>query len=792
MNAIIGLARRAKKNPSQFLIAVTGFTLAWLCVVGLGIHLYHEFTYDQFHQNAERIFRITHNEKAGEIPGTRHLATVGPPMGPALKEQFPGVEEYVRFRTSADWLVRVNNTQHYEQRVSYVDPSVFKVFSFPFLDGDPESALSLPENVVLTARTAKKYFNETQVVGRMLEMNGKQYRITGVLADIPSNSHIRFDFLLPFQSFTVPFGYPVTLESWGWISFHTYVLLKRGHTAAELERQLPQLVNQHWTPERAKKFKIQLQPLTNIYFGDVHHEDIVAGNGTYAMVLALAALAIFVVAAFNYTNIFFVSGLRRTREAAVKKILGARRSIMYLSFQVESTILIVFSLAIALASFPFLQQFFPWQTDATTLTSSEAVVLAFVLLLIAFVTGWLSAVFPAKALGSATLQQLLKGSFKSVGAGSWMRKAGVLTQIAVSTGLLCCVAVVSSQMDFLEHKDLGYRKSELLAVHVPGEHLNTSFESFKTTLLSNPFIANVSVSGGRLDGDNGNVPIFTETTGDTGLPMAIDAVGFEYFRTIGVPLLVGREFTRDKAADTLQGVIVNISAVKEFGWTPQEAIGKKIRVSDIVINGEIIGVVPDYNFGSLHHAVMPLVLSYPRTRLEDVFIRFDPRHLQEIVPAITRAWTTVFPALPLDYSFLDEHLMSLYKSEQTFSSIIQFFAIVAVIIACLGAFAVVSQDVLYRTKEIGVRKVLGASDFSLISMLLRSMVIITILANLIAWPVADVLMNTWLNEFSYHIAVDWYIYPVAGACVLLVSILSVMLLAVRASKMKCVESLKTE
>lgn len=792
MSFLRSTLRHFSRNKAQLTIALSGLLLGWSCFISIGIYLNKEFTYDQFHEKKDRIYRVTHNEKAGEIPSSRHLATVGPPMGPALKETYPQVEDYVRFRYSPDWIVRYEDKHNYENSVWYVDPSIFNVFSFTLAEGNPANALDLPNNVVITQQIARKYFGNDNALGKTLTMNQAEWKVTGVLNPIPANSHISFDFLLPFQSFRVPYGFPVSLESWGWISFHTYVLLKEGQDPISVQDQLPELVKQHWEGDRAKKFRLELQPLSEIYLGDVRHDQMASGNITYLSALGVAGILILLVASFNFANLFTAIGISRAREVGVRKLLGAAKNNLSLNLTLEAISIVALSLIVSVLALPTWLGFLPWATSLSFFTFTEILTGCLMLLLLAFIIGALAGLYPSRLLTQYDFQKLLKGSFKVGKTGLALRRGMLLAQFIVSIALLSSVFIISSQMEYLRTKDLGYVKNELLLLHVPGEELVSQFERLRNKLTEIPYITAVSVGGGRMDGDNGNVPIYTETTPETGESMSIDAVKFDFFKTIGIQLVAGREFTLNQPADTLNGVIINTSAAKALGWAPEEALGKKIRIGEIVMNGEVIGVVPDFNFGSLHMAIQPLVISFPHTRLQDVYVRFSGGDLPELVSSIEGAWKSTVPHLPFDYTFLNNHLESLYQNDQSFSLMFRFFAIMAICIACLGLYGLISQDVLYRVKEIGIRKVLGANTLGITGLLLRQFIILITLANLVAWPLSYYFMNRWLHEFSYHTSISLLIFPIAAVLVLLISLITVSYLSIKAAMANPVKSLRVE
>ena len=791
---LIASWRSIQRNVSSSLINFFGLIFGFTSLLVIVSYIDHELTYDQHHERADRIYRVTHNEKAGEIPGIRHVATVGPPVGPALKQTFTQVEDAVRFRYSPDRIMRVNDNQHYESRVFYADPSVFNIFTFPFLKGDPRTSLSLPNNVVITAEMATKYFGDEDPIGKTIVMdNTTNLIVSGVLASLPSNTHLKFDFLLPFESFRVPFGYPVNLSSWGWISFHTYVLLKPGASSAELENQLVSLVKNNWPEERAKKFKIQLQALDDIYLGDVLHEDVASGNRTYIFVLAVAGCFILLIAGFNFANLYTVVSITRAKEMGIRTVMGARKNFIARYLCIEAIVVSICSVLIALAILPVVVGYLNDLGFSIDHYSFFANKLSWLTIGIAVVTGLLAALYPASMLSSFQFSQLLKGSFRTSPRGTTVRKGLVFVQFCITITLIACVLIIRSQMNFIGKKDLGYAKDELLVLRMPGEDLMNRFGTIKAHLMQNKHVVGVSLSGGRMDGDSGNVPIYIEGNLDEGIPMAIGSATFDFFKTIDTPLIAGREISEQLPADTLRGVLINEAAVKTFGWTNEQALGKKIRVGDIVLDGEIIGIIPDFNFGLLRSSVAPLVMYYPRTRVQDIFVRFQAgTDVNVLLTSLEQDWKIVAGEFPFDFTFLGEYLNSLYTSEKFFFLLFKMFAVVAMLISSLGLFALVNQDVLFRVKEIGIRKTLGATVADILLMIINPFVLLIIAAGVVSIPFSWWGMKTWLSEFSYHVSIEWTIFLWAIIVSLFIALLTVSYNALKAGLANPAKSLRSE
>ena len=793
-NLLISSWRSLHKNATSSLINFFGLLFGFTCILVIGIYIRHELSYDRYHKNAERIFRVTHNERAGEIPGIRHLATVGPPVGPALKETFSQVEDAVRFRYSPDRIMRVNDRQYYESRVFYVDPSVFHVFSFPLLEGNEKTALSLPNNVVITQEMATKYFGDESPIGQTIVMdNATNLTVSGVLASLPTNTHLKFDFLIPFEAFQVPYGFPVNLNSWGWISFHTYVLLKPGEDATILEKQLVNLVNKNWPQERAKTFKMELQPLTDIYLGDVEDERIASGNQVYIVVLFITGCFIMIVAGFNFANLYTVTSLTRAKEMGIRNVMGSGKTFIARYLFTESIAITTIAALVAIGALTVPLSYLKSIGFEYTMNSIQRNELFWITIGLAILTGGLAAISPVVMLSGVDQRQLIKGTFRTSSLGILVRRSLLLIEFCITIGLISSIMIINNQMDFIGRKDLGYAKDELILLRMPGANLAQRFGSIKAKLLQNPHVTQVSLGGGRMDGQEGNVPIYAEGHQDEGIPMAIKDSAFDFLKTIGGRLIAGREISEQLPADTLQGVLINESAAKTFGWTPEEALGKKIKVGEIVLDGKIIGVTSDFNFEQLRSSIQPLVMYYPRTHIQDIYVRFQPgTHLQNLVTSLQGDWRTVAPEFPFDFTFLGEYLNSLYKAEKFFFLLFKLFTVVAICISCLGLFALVSQDVLFRIKEIGIRKTLGASVGNILSLIVTPFVGLIVLAGLIATPLSWWGMKRWLDEFSYHTDITWNVFPLALLGTICLAIITVSYKAIKAGLKNPINSLKSE
>jgi putative ABC transport system permease protein len=786
------IIRQFKTAKIQVFVATCGLLLGWSCFISICLFLYHETSFDEFHQKYKQIYRINYNEQIAEIPGHRHMGTVGPTVGPAMKNDFPEVENFVRFRYSPDWIVRFQSFRFYENAVWYADSSVFSVFDFPLLKGNASTALSLPNNVVITKEMAKKYFGNEEAMGKILTMNNEEYKVTGVFSDIPTNSHLHFDFLLPFQSFKVPYGYPTNLQDWGWISFYNYVLLKPGAHVNALQEKLNLLAKHHFSSRATSRFRFELQPLNEIYFGDAKDENIPGGNIIYMLILSLSALMILLTAAFNFTNLFSAMSMIRAKEIGIRKMLGAARKSLAWNINRTAILIVLSTLVLSILILPLWSKSVPWTVSFAHIRLSAAFTGFLILIGTGIVIGLFAGLYPSLFLSGYDFQQLLQGSFKVSRKGVILRKSMLTGQFIISISLLCSVLIISGQMNYLKKMDIGFARDELMLIHIPGTEVAKNFDALRVRLSKNPVVTSVSLGGGRLNGSNGDVPIYTQKSFPIGEPMNIMSVSFDFFKTAGIPVILGKEFTREHDYDTLRGVILNESAARRLGFTPGSAIGMQITIGDILLHGEVMGVVKDFNYSSLHDPVTPLVLYYPKSHIEDIFLRFHGVDHTRIVASIARDWNAMMPSLPFDYQFMNDNLSGLYKSDEVFEKMFRFFSVMAILIACLGFIGLLSQDIIYRMKEIAIRKLLGAQIPGISVLLLKKYLWLLAMANLVAWPVSYYCMHQWLNEFPYRETIRWFLFPLSGFVFLILAVLSVVFLTRKAATANPVSSLRAK
>lgn len=770
------------------LINIGGLAAGLACSLLIFLFARQELSYDSFHTRADHLYRLIYDETEKRPQEGRLLATTSPPMGPALVQSFPEIERMVRLRFSDGDVLGHGERQFHENGLVYADSTFLQLFSFSLAYGDPATALAAPRSVVLTPAMARKYFDDANPVGQMLDLNGEfQLQVTGVLQEAPVLTHLDFDFLVSFSTFRVPTGYPVTLESWGWISFHTYLLLRQGTDAAVLARKLPGFIERHF-PERAGRFDLRLQPITDIYLGAPDHPDVLGGNATLPYGLLLVGALILTLASVNYVNLATARALTRAREVGLRKVVGATRRSLMVQFIGESVLLTLISFAVALALIEL-----GWNLISDVLAvrliagTSVYVALLPAGVLLSLLIGVVAGSYPAFIAANFRPVRVLKGEIPGGGRQSRMRQVLVAGQFCITTALILATLVVARQMEFIRHKNLGFEREQVVVLHMLRDGSSSSYSLLRQRLLQQAQVVNVSASGGLLDGNNGSVPFFPDGA-EQGIPVNIYGVRHHFFELLGIDVIEGRVFDEAYPADQTEAVVINKRLAAMLDW--QQPVGRQVRVSNLV-DGHIIGVVDDFHFASLHHEVGPLAV-FVTDLVENVYVKVRPGTVPATLAALEAAWQEAVPGQPFHFTFLDEHIARLYARDVQFSRLILAFSLIAIVIACLGLYGLVAYSVRQRTREIGIRKILGATVPGIALELLRHLLLLLGMAAVLAWPVAYLALQRWLAGFAYHIEFAWWMFVLAGGLALAIAVFTASTQALRAALANPVDALRQE
>ena len=785
--------RNLWKNRMFSTLTIAGMGVGIAAVGLMVLYVWHELSYDKFHTNADRVFRVVHYAQwAG---GNLKLAPTSAPYADALKNEYPEIEKTARLYPEGGGVITYHDKKIEANDIMFADKSVFDVFTFPFLYGDPASALAQPEHIVLTKTLAEKLFGDaSKAVGQPVEFsNNFVNTVSGVIADVPLNSHIQFSALR-----SMPTNYTN-----GWQSFelYTYVLLNKGSDYKALEAKLPSFYPKYLKKEMGElTYRMELQPLTSIHLhSHLDYEIGANGNSQTVYIFALVAGLILLIAGINYVNLFTVRSIGRLREVGVRKAIGSRRTQLVEQLLTESMLMAfmasVVGLVLAKIALPLFNEladkpliltlYGPWITGA--------VVLLFALLL-----GAGSGLYPALFLSGFRTVVALKGKTDSQVGGIGFRKALVVFQFVAAVALISCSWVIYRQMGYMLHKDMGFNKDQVLTFHLESEGPRKQIQALKEELRKSPLIEAVSAASNPIGNNNiGTNGMFFEQNGVMAATTQVVqkfSVDSDYLNTLQIKLLQGRNFSESSPADAMGAVLVNEALVKKMGW--QTPVGKRVKYflgKDETAEARVVGVVRDFHTYSLQHKIEPLVLQMPAPSDKDnLYVRIRPGQTEEALAYIKKAYQQFDPAASVTFHFLDENFSRQYKTEQKQGQLLLTFTILAVLIACLGLFGLAALAAEARTKEIGVRKVLGASVASVVMLLSKDFVQLVLIAIVIASPIAWYAMGQWLQSFAYKIDLDWWVFALAGLLAVGISVLTISFQSVKAALMNPVKSLRSE
>ena len=792
--------RSLVKNKTYSLLNIIGLSVGLTCFALIALWVNHELSYDKFNHNYDRIFRLTGTAKTET--GISESAVSSAPMAKALKDDYPEIENTVRFEMHEE-IVTHKGQQILQPGILLTDPSFFNIFSYHLTRGDVTTALNEPFSIILTKSTAKKYFGDNDPIGQTLLINlhdstgfGANYKITGIMPDPPQNAHFTFNILGSFKTVEVSNPDVLTVDGWGDASFYTYLLLKKGVDHKAFSNKISQFYGKYigdlfeiWR----NIYSYKLQPLSDIHLrSNLQYEIAATGNAKQVYIFSTIAIFILLLAAINYTNLATARSVNRAKEVGVKKVVGAGKRQLLMQYLFESVFTAILALALSLVLAVLLQPFFYRLTGKDLSLLSFPILLVFLIAVTIFL-GLISGIYPAIILSGFKPIGILKGSFKSSSRGIVLRKTLVVSQFVITIILVTGIIVINSQMSYIKHKDLGYDKDGLIFLRVHGNtDVINGYNAFKNDVLSNPLVSGAAVSNTLLGslGSGGS-----ETVDINGNPLQVNTsrlrVDADYLKVHGIKLIAGQNFGIHAATDSIRQIILNENAIKSFGWKDAEtAIGKPFKMGDQT--GKVIGVVKDFHFSTLQHLISPLVIFPSQDRFSRITLKADVSNLSQTRAWLDKVWKRNFPSALLDYSFSENVFEEQYREEEKFSTIFLYFSILSLVIACLGLYGLISYTTTQKTKEIGIRKVLGATANGIVTMLSGSFLKLVSFACVIAIPVAWYIMNRWLEDFAYRTHISWWMFTVAGLLVLLVALITVSFEAIKAAIANPVKSLRTE
>lgn len=795
--------RNLLKHKGYSTINIFGLTLGMACCVLIMLYVQDELSYDRYHANAERIYRVSRQWTNQDGRISLHLGHIAPPFGPLLKSDFPAsVLEVTRFLRPGTPLVSYGDHHFQESRFFFADSTVFSIFSWELISGDPMTALAEPNSVIISESTSKKYFGGEDAVGKVLRYNQQEdLKVTGVMRDIPENSHFQADFLCSFISFENAVGAQNLERNWGSNNFATYILTPETFDPAAFMAQLPAFIDKHMGPapngnRPSTGTQLNLWPLSSIHLTS-HLDSEVEPNSdvTYIYVYSAVALFVLLIACFNFMNLSTAHASRRAKEVGIRKVLGAYRLLLIRQFLGESILISFIALMVALGGVHLL---LPWfnafvaKSLALNYAGNWPGLLA--LASIAVIVGMAAGVYPAFFLSAFQPASVLKGETARGRAGLKFRSILVVTQFAISIALIVSMGIVYDQLEFMRKKNLGFDKE--MIVYLPANsRIREQFAGLRDQLLSQPGITDVTISsrvpsGRLLDSQGGTAEVGGDMRQITSRIADIH-VDHNFMKAYRVPFAAGRDFDINLASDSTEAFILNEVSIAAIGWSSaEESIGKRFQYGGRT--GKIIGVVRDFHFESLHQKIAPIVFLINPGRFNAVSVRIAAGQAENVLDILKDRWQLLRPSYPFIPQFVDEQFNRQYESEERLGLVFGIFSGLAVVIACLGLLGLASFVAERRTKEIGVRKVLGASIANIVFQLTKQFTLLVLVANLVAWPLAYFVMTSWLDGFAYRTNIGLFTFLFAGALAILVAFLTISYQAIRAAMANPVKSLRYE
>ena len=775
--------RNLLNNRVYSLINIGGLAIGIATSVLILLWVGDELSYDRYHTHADRLYRTI-------VQGQIADQAVALPNNPApfagfAKSKVPEVESVTRFNLIDKALFTFNNQPFQESDGAYTDPATLTMFSFTFLEGNPATALDDPKSVVLSQTLARKYFGDEPAVGQTIRFDNQQdLAVSAVYEDMPENSHLQLTYLLPFELFVQNNG--IGEDNWSDFNYYTYMMLLQGQASAEAVGDKIASLLQELFEDDPFLTGIYLQPITDIHLYSDYDMDI-SGNGDIQYVYIFSAIALFIlaIACINFMNLATARSLKRSKEIGLRKTIGAIKSQLIGQFLGEA---ILYALIAAVVAAVLITLVLPIYNDLSQKNINfdllDPRVIGF-LLLIALVTGVASGIYPALFLSSFDPAKVLKGAHQVGRGGGWARQGLVVLQFTLSIVLIVGTLVIDDQLMFIRNKKLGYDKDHTLVVPMSGE-IKQNYDAFKAQLLQQPSILHVTSANQDL------INVSSSTNGanwpgapEDGLLFNQLSVDQDFIHTFGIRMAEGRAFSPEHSTDST-AFILNQAAVKLIGV--DSPVGMAFSLHGV--EGQVIGVAEDFNFQSLRQAIAPMVLFVSPNWRNSLYIKVDPRNLSDAIAATETTWKQMNSAYPFEYHFLNESFDELYRAELRTGELFNYFAFVAIFISCLGLFGLSAYTAELRTKEIGIRKVMGASVSSILALFTKDFIFLVLIALVIAVPVSYYLMYTWLGGFVYRTEIGVMVFLIAAVFSLLVTILTVGYQSVRAARANPVDSLR--
>jgi putative ABC transport system permease protein len=795
--------RNLFRNKLYTFINICGLAIGLAACLMIYLWVQDELSFDRFHTNAKRIYRVERKFDFRDLHG--QAPNTSGPFGPALVADYPEIENFVRIDMD-EYSIRDHKNLFHRQDLAIADNSLFEVFDFRLAEGDPKTALSQPKSLVLTREQAVRYFGDEDVLGKSLsiDFNGEltDFRVTGLLEKVPHNSHIHFDILISISTYS-----DESLTPWFNNFLYTYVLLKEGTSPEDVENKLSGFLAKYMAAEFAgfvgpevdinDVFQMKMNPLLSIHLTPAEQFEIAPqGSLTSVYIFSMIAILILVIASINFMNLSTARANKRAKEVGIRKTIGAYKHQLWRQFLSESVLLAFIALILAILLIKLFIPVFnslsnkPLHTGLLFLSPNWLMLLSLTL-----VTGLLAGLYPAFYITAFEPAKVLKGTALSGKGKSVFRRSMATLQFVISTTLIIGTLIIYNQMEYVQNKSLGFDKENVVLITTESNAVRQNIEFFRNTLMDDPRIMAVAASS--------NVPgsaMFSDTAfkrGDTGevYDLIYMRTDYDFVDTYKLKVLFGRQFSREFGTDPQGAILINEAAAREIGYSPEEAIGKQLNIiksAEEYVEGKIIGVIENFHFKSLHRIIEPFVILLDPDSFRIISVRIQPGDVRGTLSFIQQKWTETFPAEEYEYGFLDDRISLLYESEGKMRQIFFVFSALSIFVACLGLFGLAAFTAQERTKEMGVRKVLGASEINVFVLLSKEFTKWVFIANVVAWPLAYYMMTKWLQNFAYRIGLGLWPFVLAAVLAFAIALITVSYQSIKAALMNPVDSLRYE
>jgi len=780
--------RNIKRQKGFSLINTAGLAIGISCCILILQYIRHEFSFDKFNENSMYIYRVVQKQEGKIYQGTDTFNSVPAILAPSVRSDFPE-DAKVTIARNYERQVRYKNRQFYEKRFLYVETEFLEIFSFPLVKGDPKNALKEPYTVMITRNMAQKYFGEEDPVDKTININNEQdYRITGILENVPDNSHLKFDFLASFSTLLGTWGQN-QLTSWKNSSVWTYLQLVKNSNPQKFNTQLEKYKTVGFS---GHPVSFHLQPLTDIHLGQKVAFDL-PGKGDIKYIYLYSAITLFIllIACFNYMNLSIARSFTRGKEIGIRKVVGAKRKSIIFQFFGESLVFSFSALVLALILVRLALPVFNSLTERNIKFDLTAdISFIFCLIGLGIFAGLISGTYPAVFLSSFKPVRVLKGRTESISkSSSSIRNVLIIAQFAISICLIICALVINHQLHHLKNKKIGLDKDYIVTIPMTNKTMWKKYNTFKIELGQQSNILDITASKSLPTEIDNTVQIKLggQNQGET-LRVWVNWVDFNFIDFYKMKIVQGRNFFKDSPQDLKNAYILNETAAKAIGL--ENPVGKKFGSGRI--EGKIIGVVEDFHFAPLHSKIEPLALQLDPDYLKVLSVKINSLNIANTLTFIQNKWKKLFADFPFVFSFLDERIENMYKVEMKLGQSFNYFTLIAILLSCLGLLGLASYMAEKKTKEIGIRKILGANVPNILLLLIKEFTRFVFLANIIAWPVAYFAMNKWLQNFAYRIHIGVWIFVVSAAAALSIALLTVSYQSIKAATANPVDSLRYE